>query len=171
MVHPTTGGLVVRRRALTGVVALSALALAAACSGVGKVHPDVAELEALPGAGARYPGAVTLIYGGIEGDRKMGVNPANVKGQFATDGSPSAVIASYDGQLTATGWTRNDLRRDADYDLLASAAWVGHEALFRLDVFGRATADRYRASYPQARGLQTVFETLLVTSPSDGATS
>jgi hypothetical protein len=78
-----------RRRTLAGLLGASALsALAQACRGVGRVHPDVAEPEALPGAGARCPGA-----------------------------------------------------------------------------------DRHRDAFPQAQGLPTVFETLLMSSPSDGATS
>ena len=148
-----------RRTVLAGALALPLSACALA-----RVHPDVEELEALPDARLVYPGSVTLGYGGVEGDRKMGTNPASVKGRYAVDARGEEILGFFADHVPADGWS--DYFADGREEWSDSRAWRRTDAFYDVGIATPEYAARVRGAFPAARGLRTIYEVELIGNSS-----
>lgn len=147
-----------------------AVLVAAALTGVGGCagtrHPTVAELRAIPGATARYPGSE--VYVDDEQEGQFGVdsgNPAHLRLYGCATGASNAsqVTSWYAHALEADGWERYpgaayslDPRFNAD-----GITWRRGERVFSLRLAVQGGLDGLAVSRHRQPGCAVGYETLV----------
>lgn len=119
---------------------LVAVAAAVTLAGCGTVHPTVAELRALPGATASYPGSVAIDGpGGHEGSNTLWAhNPSQFGALYCTTETESEVVQWFADQLAADGWEQKADPARTGTDQSAEEAWDRGDRNFRLLIMSEA---------------------------------
>lgn len=135
-------------RAAWATFAIASVLLTAGC---GAVHPTVAELRAVPGATAMYPGSGVLFGLGASEGRHT-----------PFDASPAMLFATYcatSQQPEVTRWFGAALRREGwladpnpvgttDSDVEGVNSWIRGDRRFTLQLLSSAYATRASAGHP-----------------------
>lgn len=140
------------------VVACSVIALTG-CAG--QPHPTLRELEQLPAARITYPGSVGLGQSGSDSNRTFGVNAAIDRVESLTDHTPAELLAYYQQELTAEGWSRDDAAGEVSEDVSQTWAWVLGGRIFELSIMAPAYEQRFRHRFPQYQNDRTLYEVLI----------
>ena len=131
--------------------------------GCAQPRPSLAEIKALPGATAAYPGAVE--YGRQERNpqaRMDGPTPATILVEACSRQSRAVVAAFFDSTLTSAGWRQDPSRHEAfPGKFVSGLTWVRDTAQFDLNFDTQQRADIIAQAAHRTGSCPTAYQTLV----------
>jgi hypothetical protein len=151
--HPVAGA---SRKRTSGLL-VCLLMLLAGCAG--QPYPTLHELEKLPATEITYPGSVVSAQGGIDSNRKFGVNAAIYEKFALTNDQPTQILAYYQQQLTNQNWIRGVAEGSESWSQIWG--WSKGKRTFRLAIMSADYQHRFTQTNVQYAGYHTMYEVLI----------